>query len=151
MYVPGNIIYFDPFYFKDGSASKPKYFLVIKLVGESVLLASLPSSVDHLPRNVEIDHGCIEIPEGNINCYVFKAGRNITSNDWCFPKNTFLYGQWLDDYEIALLNDIYPVENIDYQIIGKLTDAELANVIGCFLNSASVKRKFKRILAQNLS
>lgn len=147
MYIPGNIIYFDPFYFKDGSVSKPKYFLVIKVVDGSVVLASLPSSIDHLPRNIDVDHGCIDIPEGNINCYVFKAGEIVTSNNWCFPKTTFRYGQWLDDYDMALLNDIYPVENIDYQIIGELTEAELANVIQCFLNSSSVKRKFKRILA----
>jgi hypothetical protein len=28
MLEEGNIIYFDPFYFKNGNTAKPKYFLV---------------------------------------------------------------------------------------------------------------------------
>jgi hypothetical protein len=147
MFIPGNIIYFDPFYFKDGSACKPKYFLVIKVIGNNAVLASLPSSIDHLPRHIDSNHGCIEVPEGNINCYVFKSGKVIAKNNWAFPKDTFLYGQWLDDYEIDLLNDIYPVAGIDYSIMGQLTDEELSKVIECFISSASVRRKFKKILA----
>jgi hypothetical protein len=148
MYVPGNIIYFNPFFFKNGSTSKPKYFLVLKIVNENVILASLPSSVVHLPGHLEVNHGCIEVPEGNINCYVFKANQNITTNNWAFPMDTFLYGQWLDEYEIELLEDIYPVNGIDYQIIGQLTTDELTQLITCFTKSASVRRKFKRLLAQ---
>ncbi|HXD94016.1 MAG TPA: hypothetical protein VNX01_12445 [Bacteroidia bacterium] len=147
MYTPGNLIYFDPFYFKDGSESKPKYFLVLKVIGDSAILASLPSSVDHLPRNLQINHGCIEIPEGNINCYVFKSNLPITKNDWSFKFDTFLYGQWIDDFSISLLQDIYPVEEIDYKIIGELTDLELKSVIDCFAKSATVKRKYKRMLS----
>lgn len=146
MYTAGNLIYFDPFYFQDGSASKPKYFLVLKVIDDKALLASLPSSVDHLPRNIDIKHGCIEIPEGCINCYVFKANSSISKNNWSFEFDTFLYGQWIDDFSIELLYDIYPVEEIDYKIIGQLTDNELENVIACFANSASVKRKYRKLL-----
>ena len=144
MYTAGNLIYFDPFYFKDGSQSKSKYFLVLK--DNKAVLATLPSSVDHLPRTIAIEHGCIEISEGCINCYIFKSNISITKNNWAFEFDTFLYGQWIDDYNIELLNDIYPVEEIDYRIIGELTDKELKNVIECFVNSSSVKRKYKRIL-----
>jgi hypothetical protein len=147
MYIPGNLIYFDPFYFKDGSPSKRKYFLVLKVIDETAILASLPSSVDHLPRTIDIEHGCIEIPEGNINCYVFKANASITKNNWSFEYDTFLYGQWIDDYLIQMLSDNYPVEEIDYQIIGELTDPELKRVIECFSKSASVKRKYKKMLS----
>lgn len=147
MYNPGNIIYFDPFYFKDGSVSKPKYFLVLKIVDGNAVLASLPSSKIHLPTHLDINHGCIEVPSGNINCYIFKANTIITTNNWAFPMDTFLYGQWLDEYEIALLQDIYPVEGIDYQVIGQLTIQELSQLIQCFTQSASVKRKFKRLLS----
>ncbi len=148
MYSPGNIIYFDPFYFKDGSTSKPKYFLVLKIIGDDALLASLPSSISHLPRGIDTVHGCIEIPEGCINCYVFKANTVITKNNWSFPLDTFLYGQWIDDYSIEMLRDIYPIADIDYQIIGQLTNHERTQLISCFSNSASVKRKYKRILAE---
>lgn len=147
MYIAGNIIYYDPFYFKDGSVSKPKYFLVLKVIDGKVVLASLPSSKQHLPGHIDVNHGCIEIPSGNINCYVFKANQIITTNDWAFPLDTFLYGQWLDEYNIELLEDIYPVENIDYQVVGQLTDQELSKLIYCFSKSASVKRKFKRLLS----
>jgi hypothetical protein len=147
MYAAGNLIYFDPFYFKDGSPSKPKYFLVLKVINDRAILASLPSSVDHLPRNIDIKHGCIEIPEGCINCYVFKANVSITTNNWSFGLDTFLYGQWIDDFSIELLNDLYPVEEIDYHIVGELDDHELQNVIKCFSSSASVKQKYKRMLS----
>ena len=147
MYTAGNLIYFNPFYFKDGAPSKPKYFLVLKVVDNTAVLASLPSSVDHLPRNIDIQHGCIEIPSGNINCYVFKSNSTITKTGWSFQFDTFLYGQWIDDFNISLLNDIYPVEEIDYEIIGELTETELSAVVDCFARSASVKRKYKKMLS----
>jgi hypothetical protein len=147
MYTAGNLIYFDPFYFKDGSASKRKYFLVLKVIDDNAVLASLPSSVDHLPRNINTVHGCLEIPEGCINCYIFKANTLITKNGWSFELDTFLYGNWIDDFSIKLLDYIYPVEEIDYKVIGELTDRELKNVIACFANSASVKRKYRRMLS----
>lgn len=147
MYTAGKLIYFDPFYFKNGSASKPKYFLVLKVVDDKVVLASLPSSKEYIPRQIQVEHGCIEIPEGCISCYVFKANVSITVDGWSFELDTFLYGQWIDDFEIEQLNDQYPVENIDYKIVGELTPEELQNVIKCFSSSASVKRKFKRMLS----
>lgn len=146
MYAEGNLIYFTPFYFKDGSESKPKYFLVLKVIDQNVILASLPSSVDHLPKNISSGHGCLEIPEGCINCYIFKAGKVITENNWSFPRDTFLYGQWIDEYKIDLLDDIYPIDGIDYEIVGKITNEEMLCLIKCFTNSASVKRKYKRLL-----
>ena len=122
-------------------------FLVLKIIDGDAILVSLPSSVDHLPRNITVIHGCIEIPEGCINCYVFKANVVVTKNNWYFPFDTFLYGQWIDQYSIELLNDIYPIDGIDYDVIGQLTDDELASVILCFSSSASVKRKYKRLLS----
>ena len=147
MYTPGKLIFFDPFFFKDGSASKPKYFLVLKVFNESVILASLPSSQSHLPINQKIEHGCLEISESGINCYVFEANRPITKNGWSFKFDTFLHGLWLDDFNIAELKANYSIEGVDYQIVGELTDEELNSVINCFKNSSSVKRKYKRILA----
>ena len=40
----GAILYFDPFIFPDGGSPKPKYFLVLKHVDDTLLLASLPTS-----------------------------------------------------------------------------------------------------------
>jgi hypothetical protein len=146
VYTAGKIIYFDPFFFKTGG-SKNKFFLVIKVIDNAVILASLPSSQSHLPLAQKIEHGCLEIPESCINCYIFEANRPITKTGWSFNKNTFLHGYWLDDFSIADLEIKYAIEKVDYEIIGQLTDDELANVIKCFANSSTVKRKYKRILA----
>lgn len=146
MYHAGSIIYFPIFYFKNGSKSKPKYFLVLKELEAGLLLVSLPSSVDHLPRFIEQVHGCLEVPDGNICCYIFKSNRIICNNGWSFELDTYLYGEYLDQFEASQLDDIYPIENIDFEIIGTLTAEELAAVTACFASSASVKQKYKKLL-----
>jgi hypothetical protein len=145
LYTPGRIIFFDPFHFK-GGGSKAKYFLVLKVVENKTILASLPSSQVHLPASQETVHGCLEKPESGINCYIFQANKPITTNGWSFPQNTFLYGMWLDDYEITHLEANYNIPGVDFEIIGELVVEELAAVIDCFKNSATVKRKYKRWL-----
>jgi hypothetical protein len=147
LYLPGRIIYFDPFYFKDGG-SKPKYFLVLKCISDKVILASLPSSQIHLPATISLNHGCIEMPEMGVNCYVFEANRSITTNGWSFELNTFLYGNWLDDFDIEHLKKNYSIPGVDYEIIGDLYSDELKKIIDCFKNSATVKRKYKKLLSE---
>ena len=53
----GAILYFDPFIFSDGGSPKPKYFLVLKVMDDACLLASLPTSKDFVPSTVEKIHG----------------------------------------------------------------------------------------------
>jgi hypothetical protein len=146
VYSPGKLIYFDPFQFKDGSPSKPKYFLVLKVIGDHAILASLPSSVNYLPQTQPLNHGCLEIPDACISCYIFEAGRPITTTGWSFPLHTMLYGNWLDDFEVSILKANYPIAGVDYEIIGELTDEELNDIIRCFANSSTVKRKYRRML-----
>lgn len=147
MYSEGNILYFDPFYFKNGAESKPKYFLVLKRIGDHALLASLPSSKMHLPNFVAITHGCIDIPDSCISCYIFQEGVPITKCGWSFDLNTFLYGNWIDEYSISVLNSRYQIKDVEYTIIGQLTDSELNQVTNCFKNSPVVKRKYRALLA----
>ncbi|WP_153798957.1 hypothetical protein [Foetidibacter luteolus] len=146
MYTPGKLIYFDPFYFKDGSESKPKYFLVLKVINGNVVLASLPSSKIHLPQAQEIIHGCLEMPDSGINCYIFKANTPVTKCGWSFKIDTLLYGNWLDDFNIELLSQNYSIEGVDYEIIGELADDQFRQLINCFSTSRVVKRKYKRWL-----
>lgn len=146
MYIEGNIIYFDPFYFKNGSPAKRKYFLVLKKIGNSAILASLPSSVIHLPSFVNISHGCVNLAESCISCYIFEANKPVTKCGWSFDLDTFLYGNWIDQYDLDILRRTYQVEHIDYEIIGQLTVDELSNVIACFKASNIVKRGFKKLL-----
>lgn len=149
MHEAGTILYFTPFYFKDPSPSKPKYFIVLKVLDNGeVALVSLPSSQRYLPSFAPAVHGCIEIPAACITCYVFEANRPVTNAGWGFPLDSFLYGQYLDTYETKILQEMYPTEGVDYDIVGTLTRQELDAIIRCFANSASVKRRIKRILAE---
>jgi len=120
VFTEGSLLYFDPFYFKSGNTAKPKYFLVLKVTADQAILATLPSSQDYVPAYQPIAHGCIELAEANFNCYIFISGQPVTTTGWAFPKNTFLYGQQIDEYPIANLLDIYPVEGADYKIVGHL-------------------------------
>ena len=71
MFKEGNILYFEPFYFENGNTPKPKYFLVLKEVDNQLILASLPTSHDHIPSNMSKVHGCIDDSTINFNCYYF--------------------------------------------------------------------------------
>ncbi len=150
MYSPGKILYFDPFYFKNGNTAKPKYFIVLHVDGGNTLLASLPTRSDHVPSFLPIKHGCINADDANFNCYHFEAGKPITTNDFAFEMPTFVYGSQVDNYQLDLLKEIYQVEDVEYKVIGTLKKDEFVNLIDCFLNSASVKRKFKAILSKSL-
>ncbi|MGF1565418.1 MAG: hypothetical protein ACFCUH_08625 [Flavobacteriales bacterium] len=50
MFQEATIVYFDPFYFKNGNVAKPKYFIVLKRFNEQQLLASLPTRKDAIPN-----------------------------------------------------------------------------------------------------
>ena len=151
MFTEGTLLFFNLFEFRNNNPSKPKYFLVLAATPTHTVLATLPSSQDYVPASVQpLRHGCIELPQATFNCYVFLSKTPVTTNGWAFPKNTFLYGQQLDEFEIAVLTDIYPVEGVDYEIIGTLTNQEFEQVRQCFIQSAFVKRKFKRMLGGEL-
>lgn len=146
MYTPGKLIYFKPYHFENETASAPKYFLVLKVLKDNAIIVSLPSSQNHVPANQEIVHGCLDIPEGCFNCYIFKATIPITICEWAFPLDTMLYGFWLNDFSLKDLNHTYTKEGLHYDIIGELKKNELEKVIKCFSNSSSVKRKYRRFL-----
>lgn len=146
MFQSGTLLYFNPFYFKNGAASKPKYFIVLKDIDDKLILASLPSSRIYLPHRVPEDHGCIEIPEGCITCYLFEAGRTICTNGFAFPKLTAVYGEQLDQYDKSIIEDNYPVPGVDYEIIGQLLPEQLADLLQCLRNSSVVKRRYRQML-----
>lgn len=146
MFTPGNILYFTPFYFKNGASSKNKYFIVLKDIDGQLILASLPSSRIKLPHRVPEDHGCIEIPEGCINCYLFVRDRIIGQNGFAFPLLTAIYGEEIAFYQKDVIENQYPLENIHYKIVDRLLPQELEAVLECLRSSSSVSRKYKRVL-----
>lgn len=143
MFEEGNIIYFDPFFFKNGNPAKPKYFVVLKNDGLKNIIASLPTRRDNIPQNESINNGCIELSDINLNCFIFSTQQEITECGKHFDFPTFMYGHQIDDYLIQELKDIYPNEGTDYSVWGKMKTDLFANLINCFKKSKSVKRKYK--------
>lgn len=146
MFEEGNIVYFDPFYFKNGNTAKPKYFVVLKNFKNINIVASLPTRKDAVPDNQTKDFGCVELPDINLNCFVFSNFTEITECGKKFDFPTFIYGHQIDEYEINILNQIYPNEGSDYIIWGKMKQELFKQLLDCFKNSKSVKRKYKNIL-----
>ena len=146
MFKEGTIIYFNVFYFNNSAPPKPKYFIVIKHIGNATILASLPSSQKHLPFILQSTYGCLELPDSGIGCYAFKSNIAVATNGFAFPLDYYLYGQHLDEYDLENILEIYPFEGIQYEIKGELLPERLEEIIECFKNSASVKRRFRRLL-----
>ena len=144
----GAILYFDPFIFSDGGSPKPKYFLVLKHVDDTLLLASLPTSKDHVPEYIEKRHGCIERPDISFNCYYFDPSVVICGNGFSFPIETYVYGYRLQTFN---LKELLLQELTDETIIeecGILTDGEYQALIRCLSNSPEVKRGYRKLLAE---
>lgn len=153
MYLPGNIIYFTPFYFSNDIQPKPKYCIILKIQSDNdLVLFCLTTTVDHIPRNYDIEkrHGCIDRTEINFNCYYFKSSQSITKNAWGFPLETYIYGEQLKMLPIRDFQSKYKIENVDYQILGKLEDDELTAIINCMRDSKTVKRKYRRSLGAEI-
>lgn len=144
MFTPGNIIYFDPFYFKNGNKAKPKYFLVVSVNESDSIIASLPSSQDYVPSYAEQETGCCEIPQANFNCFIITSEVEVTECGKTFDLQTYLYGHLLDLYSKDNLLKQYPNEGIDYHIWGTMKKDLFTMVTDCFLGSDSVKNKFKK-------
>lgn len=146
MLEEGNIIRFDPFYFKNGNTAKPKYFLVLKCTDNKTVIASLPTRKDTIPPDDNIDAGCLELPDINLNCFIIAKDAPVTVCGRSFDFKTYLYGHQLDDYPISTMNDIYPNEGSDYEIWGKMKPELFESLIRCFRHSKSVKWKYRKLL-----
>ena len=150
MYSPGKILYFDPFYFKNGNTSKAKYFIVLHNDSKKTIIASLPTRSDHVPSDIPLKHGCINVDSINFNCYHFEAEKAIATNGWGFDLPTFMYGSQVDFYDLEILKDVYKVEGTEYEILGILKKSEFLNIIKCFSKSKSVKFKFRNVFEKML-
>ncbi|MFS4454475.1 hypothetical protein [Maribacter sp. 2304DJ31-5] len=143
-----SIIYFTPFYFPNGKSSpKNKYFIPIHEDSNGkIIFAYLPTSQDYVPDKY-LNHGCIEVKTENISCYLFAKDRIITDRGFSFPFNTFVYAYQMNEFSKEIMESVYENENVDYEVIGRLTKKERDSFIKCLINSPSVKRKIKKILA----
>lgn len=137
----GTLLYCDPFVFKNGAASKPKYFIVLANTDDGVMLASLPTTKDHVPWDAEVVRGSVNIPEQGVNAYVFEAGDQVTDS-FAFPRRTFVYGEQVDDYTEDDLNRMgSKIENL-----GVLKPEILADLKACLKQATNIKRRFLKWL-----
>lgn len=146
MFAEGIILYISPFYFKNGNTSKNKYFIVLKVVDNQLVIASLPTSSNKAPGLIQTDHGCNNDTERCFNCYAFQSNRVITDNGFSFPVNTYIYGNEVEDYALHILQLNYRIEGVDYEIMGKLTKQEYDNLCACLKQSTSIRRGIRKHL-----
>ena len=137
----GTLLYFDPFVFKNGASPKPKYFIVLANTDDGVMLASLPTSKDHVPADAEVVRGAVNIPERGVNAYVFEAGDQVTDT-YCFPRRTYVYGEQVDDYTEEDLNAM----GSTIQNLGVLKPELLADLKACLKQASNIKRKYVKWL-----
>lgn len=146
MFEPGNLLYFDPFIFPDGGEPKPKFFVVLGEVDDTILLASLPTSKDHVPSDVEVKSGCLEIAERMVNAYIFMANEEITDDGFFFEKNTFIYGQNIKTYNTSAFLQQQTSGQTEITEKGKLKDEAFNALRECLKNSDAVRKRYKKYL-----
>ena len=133
----GTLLYCDPFVFKNGATPKPKYFIVLANTDSGVMLASLPTSKDHVPQDAEVVRGAVSIPERGVNAYVFEAGDQVT-DCFAFPRRTFVYGEQVDDYTEEDLEAM----GGSIQNLGVLKPELLAELRKCLKQAPNIQRKY---------
>ena len=146
MFEPGNLLYFNPFIFPDGGDPKPKFFIVLGEIDETVLLASLPTSKDHIPSDIEVKSGCLEIPDRMVNAYIFLANEVVTDNGFFFEKNTFICGQNINTYNSVAFLGQTASGKVVIEKKGKLKDEVFTALKDCLKNSDSVRKRYKQYL-----
>ena len=146
MFTQGVILYISPFYFKNGNTSKNKYFIVLKVIDNQIVIASLPTRSNKAPSLIQAEHGCNNDTERCFNCYAFKANRSITGNGFFFPVDTYIYGNEVEDYALQILQLNYKIEGVDYEIMGTLLKQEYDDICNCLKQSTSIRRGIKKYL-----
>lgn len=146
MFNQGTVLYISPFYFKNGNTSKNKYFIILKVIDNELVIASLPTRSNKAPGLIQVEHGCNNDAERCFNCYVFQANRVITDNGFSFPLNTYIYGNEVEDYTLTVLQSNYQIEGVDYEIMGTLTMQEYSDLCTCLRQSTSIRRGIKKHL-----
>lgn len=147
MFVAGQIIYFQPFHFKNGDEPKNKYFLVLKNIDEITIVASLPTSINNAPSLIDKSHGCINIDERRFNCYVFEKDKCVCDNGFYFDLHTYVYGNQVNNYEKASISKNDTIKDgVDYKLQGVLTQQEFNDVYQCIVNSDSTIGRIKKLL-----
>jgi hypothetical protein len=152
MFEAGNLLFFKPFIFKNGALPKNKFMVVLgQDVNGNTLLASLPTSKDHVPGDIEVKGGCIDLPNRQVNVFVFPAGENVAVEQnggapFSFDVNTFIYGADLDTYPVITFHQQMVEKFAEVEFIGRISESYFIALKECLKKSKMVKNKYKRIL-----
>lgn len=141
MYAEGQLLSFTPFAFKNGAPPKKKYFIVLKQMDDRLMMASLPTSKDHLPSNVPLTSGCVNIPERAVNAFVFMPENQVT-DCFAFRKPTFVYGEQVDEYAQKYLDSM----NSTIEDLGIIHADVFEKLKDCLKQSLLLKRKYRKLL-----
>lgn len=141
MFDEGQLLRFEPFAFKNGREPKAKFFAVLKHMDETLVMASLPTSKNHVPDSMAVNHGCVNIPENCMSVFVFAPGQPITDG-FSFPLPTYIYGEQVDEYEVSFLNQMESTMTS----LGQIKPELMQELLDCLKGSSTIKRKYKRIL-----
>lgn len=91
----------------------------------------------------------MELSDIYLNCFIFSSTTKVTKCGKNFDFPTYIYGHQINEYDVKLLKEVYPNEGTDYVIWGEIKDNLFQQLLDCFKNSKSVKRKYKRLLFGN--
>ena len=141
MIEEGSLLYIDPFEFKNGATPKAKYFIVLAKTAEGLMVASLPTSKDFIPSDTVVERGGINIPERDVNAYVFEAGDMVTDT-FSFPRRTYVYGEQVDAYTE---DDLIPMTG-NMTNLGRIKPELFADLKACLRQATHIKRKFAKLL-----
>ncbi len=141
-----NILYFKPFYFKNGNTAKNKYFVILSSQNDKIVLATLPTSKNHVPSFANKSEDCIDLPDANFNCFVISPERVVTECGKNMPRTTYIYGEELLTYSTETLKEQYQLVGSDYDIFGRMRVELFNSIVKCLKNSKTVKNKYKKLL-----
>lgn len=140
-FLEGQLLSFTPFVFKNKATPKKKYFIVLKCLSDKLMIASLPTSKDHIPADVTLTSGCINIPERAVNAFVFLPNIPVT-NLYSFPLPTFVYGEQVDEYAQIYLDKM----DTEIEDLGIIEDELFSQLKECLKQSTLLKRKYRNLL-----
>ena len=95
---------------------------------------------------MELDHGCVHLPKAMFSAYIFEPEKPVTTNGWGFPKTTYVYISWFERFDKRIFREIYVVDGVDYQVVGRLTEKEYNALLSCALDSGELRKRYRKAL-----
>ena len=105
------------------------------------MMANLPTSKDHVPSDVMVERGCVDIPERGVNAFVLNPNDQVTSS-FRFPRPTFVYGEQVDEYEQKYLDEM----GSTVEQLGQIDPVLFQSIKDCVKKARLLRRKYRQLL-----